>query len=44
MSGLVLAGIVAASIAAVGGGAFVSVALLLGSPRPERDVARRRAF
>ena len=44
MSGLVMGGIVAALIAAVGAGAFILVALLLGSPRPERDVARRRAF
>jgi hypothetical protein len=44
MSGLLLGVIVAALIAAVGAGAFVSIALLLGSPRPERDVTRRRAF
>lgn len=44
MSGLVIGGVVAALIAAAGAGAFVSIALLLGSPRPERDLTRRRAF
>jgi hypothetical protein len=37
MSGLIMGGIVAALIAAVGGGAFVALALALGIPRPERD-------
>ena len=44
MSGLLLGAVVAAFIAAVAGGTFVLVALLLGMPRPERDVTRRRAF
>jgi hypothetical protein len=44
MSGLVMGGIVAAVIAAVGGGAFVSVALLVGGPKAERVVSRRRPF
>jgi len=38
-----MGGIIAALIAAVGGGVFVSAALFLGSPGPDRDVARRRA-
>jgi hypothetical protein len=44
MSGLVVAGILAGFVAAVGGGAFVALALFLGIPRPERDDTRRRAF
>jgi hypothetical protein len=44
MSGLVIAGLLAALITAIGGGAFVGVALILGTPRPERDLSRRRAF
>jgi hypothetical protein len=44
MSGLVVAGLLAALITAVGGGAFVALALLLGIPRPGHDSTRRRAF
>jgi hypothetical protein len=44
MSGLVVAGLLAALVTAVGGGAFVALALLLGIPRPGRDTTRRRAF
>jgi hypothetical protein len=44
MSGLVVAGLLAALFTAIAGGAFVAIALIVAIPRAERDITRHRAF
>jgi hypothetical protein len=44
MSRLLVGGLLAALVMAIGGGPFLTLALFLGIPRPERDSSRRPAF